>query len=77
MEVMSVRELLSHFKNYPYVALTGSVEFDGAVRVDDKGEHLMEREHPKSTIWVDCSEFMDLDVKDWYVNGNDKVVIDV
>ena len=74
---MIIKDLLLHFRNYPYVIIQGDVDFSGAVRLDDNGWHLMAREHPKSTIWIDYSEHLMLTVKGWSVSPDDKVVIEV
>lgn len=73
---MILSELLEHFTNYPRVTITGSVEFEGAVMMADDGNKLMRREHPKSTIWIDSSEHLNLTVKNWKYTIADRLVIE-
>ena len=73
---MILSELLEHFKNYPRVHITGSVEFEGAVMMADDGSKLMRREHPKSTVWIDSSEYLDVAVKSWEYTIADRLVVE-
>lgn len=73
---MILSELLEHFTNYPRVTITGSVEFEGAVMMADDGNRLMRREHPKSTVWIDSSEYLDVVVRSWEYTISDRLVIE-
>lgn len=77
MEVMTIRELIAHFENYPRVEVHGKEDFVGAVLVDDNGIHLMEREKQKSTVWIPRDELMEEEVKSWFVDKGNKLIVNV